>query len=97
MNNLSSLVNLVRIADESLVHHFAGTSKRRNNEHTRWRVDLTSDKFLSYEIHTVAKWCDQTNHRIAIESRQFVLADATVNVSYGRPVGSRKTTVDAAN
>lgn len=80
MNNFSSIIQLIWVADESLVHHLSSTSERRHNQYAWWLVDLASDELLGYEVHSVSQRCDQGDRSITVEGCQFILSDASINV-----------------
>ena len=72
VHHLGRMIQLVRIDDEGLVHHFACAGERRQDQHTRF-FDLAGYKLFGHKIHSVPERCHHSNGGIAIESSQLGL------------------------
>lgn len=95
VNNFWSIINFIRIANQSLVHGFAGSGKRWHYKNTWWYVNLTRHKLFGDEIHAVSQRSDQADWRVPVEGCQFVLRQATVNIPVDKIINIYRVWLDS--
>src|SRR6185437_4513988 len=86
-------IDVERIDEDRAVNLFGGAGEAAEHEYAAL-LELTREKFLRHEFHSVLQRRDETEIRGAIHAREHLRTDVLMDQHDGRPLRRAKARVD---